>query len=219
MAKSKKIAESDIISFYMNDVLENNKVPSSVYLFSKQHQFEEAEFYKHFSGFEKLEKRIFKVFLENTMGLLKNNEEFQSFDARNKLLSFYYTFFELLTANRSFVIFSLNEHKNKLKNLEKLSELKESFSDFIEKLEIETMDLKQKMLLDLQQKGLQQAAWVQLLLTLHFWIEDTSSSFEKTDVFIEKSVHASFDLLAIRPMQSLVDLGKFLFKEKMKSKF
>ena len=51
---------------------------------------------------------------------------------------------------------------------------------------------------------------------MKFWIDDTSSSFEKTDIFIEKSVNTSFDVLNIAPLKSLIDFGKFIFKEKIK---
>jgi hypothetical protein len=53
---------------------------------------------------------------------------------------------------------------------------------------------------------------------MKFWLEDTSSSFEKTDIFIEKSVNTSFDLLDIKPLKSIIDFGKFLFKEKVLQK-
>jgi hypothetical protein len=53
------------------------------------------------------------------------------------------------------------------------------------------------------------------MLTLKFWLDDTSKSFEKTDIFIEKSINASFDLINISPLKSVVDLGKFLIKEKI----
>jgi hypothetical protein len=46
-------------------------------------------------------------------------------------------------------------------------------------------------------------------------MKDSSTSFEKTDVFIEKSIHASFDLIDTKPIKSIIDLGKFLLKEKM----
>ena len=66
----------------------------------------------------------------------------------------------------------------------------------------------------LQDCGIQSLAWLQLLTTIKFWLNDTSSSFEKTDIFIEKSVNASFDLIDTTAIQSVIDLGKFLFKEK-----
>ena len=51
------------------------------------------------------------------------------------------------------------------------------------------------------------------MATLKFWLDDTSSNFEKTDIFIEKSVDTSFEFLEVKPLKKLVDLGKFLFKE------
>jgi hypothetical protein len=53
------------------------------------------------------------------------------------------------------------------------------------------------------------------LVTLKFWLDDTSASFEKTDIFIEKSIKVSFDVIDTTPLKSIIDFGKFLFKEKM----
>jgi hypothetical protein len=55
-----------------------------------------------------------------------------------------------------------------------------------------------------------------LLLTLKFWLDDVSPKFEKTDIYIEKSVNLSFELMDTAPIDSLIDLGKFIFKEKYK---
>jgi len=69
----------------------------------------------------------------------------------------------------------------------------------------------------LQNRSLKESAWLQLLITIKFWLDDSSSSFEKTDLFIEKSVRASFDLIDTTPLKSIIDFGKFLYKEKMHS--
>jgi hypothetical protein len=60
-----------------------------------------------------------------------------------------------------------------------------------------------------------EGAWIQFLFLLKFWMDDTSVGFEKTDVLIEKSVNTVVDLLDTKPLESLFDLGKFLWKEKM----
>ena len=57
-----------------------------------------------------------------------------------------------------------------------------------------------------------------MLFTLKFWLDDDSAGLEKTDLFIEKSVKLSFDLMQIKPLESLVDFGKFIFKEKINPK-
>lgn len=218
MAKKKEVTPSIIISLYMDYVLEHNTKPNSVYQFAKANNFEEQEFYKHFSAFESIEKHVFHALFENTLITLEKSEDYTSFDAKDKLLSFYYTFFENLTANRSYITYALKEEKMPLKTLKVLSSLKEGFTTYISSLDIETLDIKQEQLHKIQNRALEESAWIQLLLTMKFWIDDTSSSFEKTDIFIEKSVNTSFDILNIAPLKSVIDFGKFLFKEKMQTR-
>jgi hypothetical protein len=218
MAKKKSLSQSDIIAFYMDHVLTHNERPKSVYAFTKANNFEENNFYVFFGSFDKLEQSVFKLFFENTHVTLEKSEDYQSFDARSKLLSFYYTFFENLTANRSYVVHALDGHKNSMKSLKLLSNLKKSFSNYIEDLEINLIGVQQDQLEKIQNRGLKEAAWFQLLVTMKYWLDDTSPSFEKTDIFIEKSVQASFDLIDVTPLKSIVDFGKFLYKESVHSK-
>ena len=214
MAKKKEITNQDILGFYIDYFLENNKAPHSVYKFAKQYNFEEASFYKNYATFNQIEQNFFTSLFENTLNLLNKSEEFAKYDARTQLLSFYFTYFEMLSANRSFVTALLNEDKNKLRSLTKLSELRKEFKNFYNQLEIEKIDLKQDKLIEIQEKTMSEMAWFQFLFTLKFWIEDTSLSFEKTDIFIEKSVNTSFDLMDIAPLKSLIDFGKFMWQEK-----
>ena len=215
MAKKKTLTEEQLIDLYMDYVLEHDQQPKTVYAFAKTNNFEEQKFYEFFASFQGLEAHIFKAFFDNTLKVLEVSENYGAFDARTKLLSFYFTFFENLTANRSFVLFALNQHENKLKNLKCLTKLRHEFIHYISGLDIETLETKQEKIDKLQEKGLQESAWVQLLITLKFWMEDESSGFEKTDIFIEKSINTSFDFLDTAPLKSLFDLGKFLFKEKV----
>ncbi len=215
MAKTKTVTSKLIITKYIDYVLEHDKNPSSVYKFSKDNGFEEAAFYNVFNSFKTLEKEIFTTFFVNTLSLLKKNEEYNEFNQRNKLLSFYFTFFETLTANRSYVVYALSKHKNALKSLSVLEGLKQHFKTYISALEIDTLDVKQDKIQKIQDRALQEGAWVQMLITLKFWLDDESSSFEKTDVFIEKAINTTFDLINTQPLKSVLDLGKFIIKEKV----
>lgn len=214
MAKKKTISENQIITYYMDYVLEHNENPKSVYAFAKANNFEESKFYAHFASFDSIEKKVFKSFLENTVKMLERSEEYTSFDARNKLLGFYYTFFENLTANRSYVVHALQKHKHSLKGLCILSGLKKDFSNYVDSLEINKLELKDERLDKVQASAIRESAWIQLLLTIKFWMDDTSAAFEKTDIFIEKSVNTSFDVINVLPLKSMMDFGKFIFKEK-----
>jgi hypothetical protein len=108
----------------------------------------------------------------------------------------------------------LDKDQGDLKGLKVLSGLKQHFTAYINTLEIQMLDIKQEQLEKIQERALKESAWFQLLLTMKFWLDDTSSSFEKTDIFIEKSVNTTFDVIDIAPLKSVLDLGKFLFKEK-----
>ena len=214
MAKKKNITADNIYSMYMEYVLENGKPPKNVYIFSKENNFDESLFYQFFGSFEAVEKSIFAAFFDNTITLLEKNNDYAGFDNRNKLLSFYFTFFENLTANRSFVLSVLSQNKENLKTLSILSELRKKFKNFINSLDIRPVPLNDARLDKIQERTIEESTWAQLLIAMNFWKSDPSPSFEKTDVFIEKSVNASFDLIDNIPLKSLIDLGKFLVKEK-----
>lgn len=218
MAKKKKKSTEDIITHYMDYVLIHGEKPKSVYSYAKELEIEEQEFYTHFSSFEALEIKVFELFFTETLKTLQKSEDYESFDSRNKLLSFYYTFFGNLTANRSYVIMSLEKGKANLKSLKTLSNLRQHFTAYITALKIETFAIDQEKVKEFQQKAISESAWIQLLITMKFWMDDTSADFEKTDIFIEKSVNTSFDLINTEALKSIVDLGKFLFKEKIQTK-
>lgn len=215
MATENKISKENIISLYMEFVLENNHQPKSVFSFAKDNNFEESDFYKYYASFEAIEEAIFSEFFHHTINVLAKSEDYESFDARNKLLSFYFTFFEILTANRSYVVYALKDSQKDFKKLKSLKKLREDYIAYIKNLGIEKLDLKQEKLEKIQDKSIQESSWFHLLVTMKFWLDDTSASFEKTDIFIEKSINARFDLMDIKPLKSIIDFGKFILKEKV----
>ncbi|WP_036384226.1 TetR family transcriptional regulator C-terminal domain-containing protein [Muricauda sp. MAR_2010_75] len=215
MAKKKNISKQQIISWFMEYVLEHDQEPTSIYKFCKTYNLDESSLYEHFGSFSSIKSSIFSTFLGNTLELLHEDETYKTSSARNQLLSFYFTFFEILTANRSYVVLTLQNRKHALDNLKTLQKLREDFKKYVDGLDIKTMDLKQERMEKMQRKAISESAWGQLLFILKFWLDDSSPSFEKTDILIEKTVNSSFDVLEATPLQSLVDLGKFIFKEKM----
>lgn len=216
--KKTEITKDDIVSKYMHEVLEKGQKPKSVYHFAKENDFTEAQFYSFFGTLEGLEKEIFRLFFENAVNLLHTTEEYQQYDMKNKMLSFYFTFFEILTANRSYVLQTLKINRNPLKNLVQLTTLRESFKAYVSEILTDDYRLEQERFQKFQEKAIQESSWLQLMMTIKFWMDDESAAFEKTDIFIEKSVNASFELMNVAPMNHLIDFGKFLFKEKIHSR-
>jgi len=214
MAKEQKVDKITIISWFMDFVSENGYHPPSIKEFCKNHNIKKSNFSAHFTSFKTVEKEIFNLFFLNTINALEQDKGYVNFDAKNKVLSIYYTFFENLTANRTYVVKALKSDTNGIKSLKKLKKLKKSYITYIGNLDLDRIDLGQQAIEDLQVKALQQAAWVQLLIILKFWLEDTSKAFEKTDVFIEKTINTTFHLIDTKLLKSVIDLGKFIVKEK-----
>ena len=217
MAKTTKLTKDKLISFYMDSVLEHNETPKSIYSFAKMNHFDESEFYKFYGSFEALESSIFETFFDNTIKTLEKSKDYKTYDAQNKLLSFYFTLIGNLTANRSYVTQSLSIAKGGLNNMKKLKPLRKKFLEFVDQLDLGGFEIKNKRLDDIKDSVVNESYWVQMLVTLKFWLDDDSADFEKTDLFIEKSIAASFELAHTKPLKSVVDFGKFLLKEKMGS--
>ena len=62
-AAAKKPTEENIISAYMNFVLENETVPKSVFKFCRENKIKEEEFYKLFGSVGGIQKAIWDLFL------------------------------------------------------------------------------------------------------------------------------------------------------------
>ncbi|MCE7068028.1 TetR family transcriptional regulator C-terminal domain-containing protein [Dyadobacter sp. CY326] len=215
-AAAEEITADKITELYMHDSLENNKKPDSVYLFCKRHGIVEREFYKHFSSIDAVEKRVFVSFHKLAVNLINQSGDMPALGFRDKLLTYYYTYFEILTANRSYVVFDLKSDKSRLEGVMKLREFRRQFKEFVGQISEGYLKSKNERIRKAQQEALEEGAWVQFLVTLKFWLDDESIGFEKTDLFIEKSIRATFDLIDITPLESVIDFGKFLIKEKLK---
>ena len=214
-------SQQKILDLYSNYVLRNNKKPLNVFTFCEDNQISETDFYFYYANFVQLEGDYLRFFLNQALMLISEEENYPAQSAKHKLLSFYYTFFEQLTMNRSLIIYLLDSEKNDLQNIKKMWPLKKEFQIFVRSLEISEPMMEQTSesmakIERFKNKGIEELYWGHFMATLKFWLDDTSSNFEKTDIFIEKSVDTSFELLDVKPLKKLVDLGKFLFNEKVK---
>lgn len=208
-----KITEEKIIGMYMDFVLEHEVYPKSIYKFCKEHKIKETDFYSFFGSFEALKKRIWTKFHDTTFALLEKNSDYQSYSNKDKMLTYFYTLFELLTLNRSYVLFSLGEDHQIKEKLADLKSMRHSVKAYAATLIEEANAGKTLKVTKQNPKIFSEGAWVQFLFLLRFWINDASASFEKTDMAIEKSVTTIFDVFDNTPINNLVDFGKFLYKE------
>lgn len=213
MAKNQKIDKNRLFESFITQTLENEKMPKSVYLFCSKIGIEESVFYQYYGSLDGLRTALFEAFYINTIELIEKQEDFDKKTSKEKLLLFFFTFFEVLQLNRSYVLFVLSE-ASLSKKWTDLRGLRSQFKTFASELiEIDNSQ-KEGPFSNRSIKLYSEAAWAQLLFLMQFWIKDDSASFEKTDIAIEKSVQTVFTLFGNNAFDTVFDFGKFLWREK-----
>ncbi|AKD55657.1 TetR/AcrR family transcriptional regulator [Spirosoma radiotolerans] len=208
---------------YTEYVLENGKQPTSVFQFAKKLKIAEADFYNHYTSFDAIEADIWLAFFTDAKTTVEADETYQGYSVREKLLAFYYTWIELLKAQRSFVVYSFGRLKDQSKGkgirsltpkVPILNPFKDEFFDYARDLLAEGRESKEVEPRPFVTDRYPDALWGQTLYLLDFWIRDVSKNFEKTDSAIEKSVNTAFDLIGRSPLDTLFDFAKFMYQNK-----
>ena len=217
MQEQANITQEKIFEWYGDYLLNHGEKPKNVYLFAKENNFEEKEFYHYFSGFEQIESEILNHLFTKSLELASEVNSSSEMTTKEKLLNVYYIFFENMTMNRSLVLSILGS--NKIQNIKTLQNLRETHKQFVNTLDFKDWEMIEKAKEDIRkfnEKSRQEALWLHLVSAIDFWKKDTSPDFEKTDIFIEKTVDTGFELMDNEPLRKVFDLGKFLWKENFK---
>jgi hypothetical protein len=208
--------ETRIQIAYMDFVLQHGKRPASVFKFSHDLGIKEEDFYSHFGSFDGLERNIWKGFIDRSLLRLRSDESYAAFSAREKILAFYYTFFEDLKSNRSFVLLQLEQHRRLELVPEFLKDFKTTYEDYAEgvlTIGKGNGEIAKRPYVD---RRYPQLFWIQMGFLLLFWKDDNSAAFEQTDAAIEKSVNLAFDLIGTGAVDTAFDFAKFLYQTKVK---
>ena len=200
----------------MDAVVKYQGKPTDVDTWATDYNFDPNVFEDFFDSFEEMDKTIFKTLLDVSIATLLETPDFTSFSKKDKLLSLYYTLFENFTLNREYILLTLKGYGLSLNAITVFGDMKDSFMAFVDTLQLETLSFNDTIE-SLQKKSIKEGFWVQFLLTIKFWMDDESESCQKTDIFIEKSINTGLELLNTRSLNNIIDLGKFLYAEKIKS--
>lgn len=203
-----------IESAYTHYLLTEGKPPASVYKFCLDLGIKENDFYSKYGSFDAIDNQIWKSFIDKTIARLQSDESFTAFSVREKILAFYYTLFEELKANRSYVLFHLHPFKKLEFTPSYLKEFRKSFELFFEGILNEGKGNGEVATRPFLDKRYPQLFWFHLGFILLFWKEDNSADFEKTDAAIEKSVNLAFDLVGKGALDSAIDFAKFMYQSK-----
>jgi len=200
---------------YVRYVLTHGKKPTSVFLFMEELGYEEKSFYEHFASFEAIDNSIWLTILKDTLAKVKSEEVYQEYSIREKLLSFCYTLVEEMKNQRSFVVFCVkkSQQSNTLTCPDFLKGFKKEFKEYASELITEGTDTQEIASRTFITERYPDILWIQIQNIISFWVNDNSTSFEKTDQYIEKAVNLSFDILGRNAFDSAIDFAKFMFQK------
>lgn len=213
--KTKKTPiRAQIKDAFINHLLTQGKIPPSVYVFANELGISETDFYQEFGSFDALHKEIWNDFLLTTIQTLQQSKEYGDYTAREKLLSFYFTMMEVLKVNRSYVLFSYENYDKKELLPSFLKKVRTTYLDFINVLieeGLQTGEMKKRPYIS---DRYAEALWLQFLFVIRFWVKDDSKNFEQSDALVEKTVKITFEILGESPLDSFIDLAKFLYQNR-----
>lgn len=198
---------------YIDYILEFEKNPTAFHL-CKKAKIKEEEFYEVYNSVNALENDVWLSFFEETKSRIQSEEVYANYSIREKALAFYFTWIEVLKANRSYAMYSFEKRKKADFRPEFLKEFRQHFLLFVDELMMEGREsgeiAERPLITEQYSKGF----WLQAILILDFWVKDTSKGFEQTDVFIEKAVNFAFDIVGRSALDSSFDFFKFLFQNR-----
>ncbi|KEO73892.1 TetR family transcriptional regulator C-terminal domain-containing protein [Anditalea andensis] len=214
--KSNKVdIKTKILSAYIQYVLEHGKEPSSVFKFAQSIKIKEEEFYNHYTSFQGVKSGVWDQLFDQTITMMEAQEVYRTYSAKEKLLSFYFTWIEELKKNRSYLLALYQGHTGFRKSMpEELKSFRRKFKDFSTEIILEGKETEQIADRAFISDRYEDALWLETMFIFQYWLKDTSTSFEKTDVAVEKSVNLAFDLMGKSAVDSLLDFAKFLYQSK-----
>ena len=199
-----------IEAVYWDDTLKIGAQPASVYAFCDKHGLAEGDFYQHFTSFYGIEGAYWKSLITDTLAVLEKDEDAKGYDAHQRLLAFYYTFFENILKHRSRFVTRFPKGLSPGRNscLKGFNQEFKRFADQIlaqarEEGAIRSCD--NNRLQEVQEHGL----YAQFRTLINFYRQDSSEGFEDTDAFIEKTVKFGFDAARMPLIDSGIDLLRF----------
>ncbi|MES2571371.1 MAG: TetR/AcrR family transcriptional regulator [Verrucomicrobiota bacterium] len=203
----------EIIAAYIEHLLEHGRPPLTVHRFCRENDIEERAFFSEFASFNALESAFWEELLTRVIAALESGAEWESFSARQRLLSFHFAFAEESLNYRSLLLSRVAPLKT-LARPDYLRGLQSRFKTFARRLIEHGLAGREIAGRGMVGSLYPEAFYVHFRSVIEFHLKDESARFERTDAFIEKSVGLLFDLLRPQALDSAVDLARFLFAQR-----
>lgn len=200
--------KTELLKLYIEYISKEGKRPSTVSKFTFAIHIKESEFYTSFANLNQLEQFYWENLHENLLEKIKGQDVYASYSVREKILSYAFTLMEMLKENRSFVLIVLR------KNCDALQKYQKALKNYAEELTaegIQNNEIQDRIVISTYYADI---LVKEIIAIIHFWAKDESENFEKTDVFIEKSINFTMDILSKNWLDTGFDFLKYVFQKK-----
>jgi hypothetical protein len=222
---------------YIEYCVSNQKRPASLKVFAEMQEILLSDLQKKYTSFEQLEAEIFAKIWNETQNQLSNDAMFYQYNGREKLLSVYYTWFELLKNQKDFLHFLDKQGNFWSESLDYLmfgnvfskylvKPILNTFPPYIMGMQTDFKRFTQNILNNAVGEEVANrfwlnsryadALWLMTIFLFRFWLKDESNDNEKTDAAIEKALNWFFDVIKPNAWDSGFDLAKFVWQNKFK---
>lgn len=203
--------KSKLIQAYKELAVEKEQFPVSIFAVCERAEVPRPHFQNHFGNFIQLQQAIWQDYFYSTIKAIEAAEQYPEYMVREKLLAYYFTFFEVIGQDRAFVKMFERQMGIWNYNPECLNQLKPLFLAFLTELVEEgkaTEEVAERYVLGNDYPGWH---WPQFLYLINFWMRDHSAEFQRTDQAIEKAVNMGFDIMGRNVLDSVFDFARFAF--------
>lgn len=213
MSEEKAHNEKDFFKGeYVLWMLRHGKRPVTVFRFCEELEADETDFYQYFNSFNALEKDIWADFFNQVHTAITGDPEFVTFSTHEKILSFFYTYFEVLKQNRSYVVLQMEDFNYKQRAPWFLNDFKKLFKEWFKEIIGEGLGKEEIATRPLITEKYNEVFWFQLMYLTKVWINDESEQFSTTDAAIEKSTALLTELMKKGPVDLFIDFAKFAYQ-------
>jgi hypothetical protein len=200
-----------ILEAYIRYLGGHGQPPVTVTRFCQDNGFDEISFFKEFASFDALEGAFWGGIVSDVMEAVEAGTEWNGFAARERYLAFLYAFIEQSLNHRSMLLLRLKGVSpfTRLPALRKMEVRFKEFADTVVSHGFSTGEIADRGLL---RSFYPNALYMHFRGVIQFNLQDDSEGYERTDLYIEKTVKLVFELIRSQPIDSAFDLGKFLFR-------
>jgi hypothetical protein len=197
--------EDKIIETYKTMLISGEEAINSFTLSNKL-GISEKEFFQHFSSTEDVGRRIWAKLGDEVIESLNNSEEVAEYSSLNKILAYYFTFFEIALGYRSFIERTIDKP-------ELLRSYKDKFKEYVSDIIQEGIAMEEIVERLSLSSYYPDMLWQLHLRLVNFWLQDTSEHFVETEKAIEVYSKLPLEFMQHNLMDSVYETVKFSFEQ------